>query len=132
MAAAEHDDLARGIAGTAQLPGELIDFGNGGGRLRIGGNAGAVGGEAITGSVLRGRTAGTNATDARGAVMRSNSPVAIAPALSISVASVAISTIGSFFGYAGVLDTLAREMMRPSAGAASIFSRVVASRYLAR
>ena len=30
--------------------------------------------------------------------MRSNSPVTIAPALSIRVASVAISTIGSFFG----------------------------------
>ena len=35
---------------------------------------------------------------ARGAVIRSNSPVAIAPALSINVASVAIRTIGSFFG----------------------------------
>ena len=30
--------------------------------------------------------------------MRSNSPVTIAPALSIKVANVAISTIGSFLG----------------------------------
>src|SRR6266700_1783199 len=59
---------------------------------------------------------GANATAARGAVMRRSSPVAIAPALSINVASVAISTTGSFLGYAGVLETLAREMIRPSAG----------------
>ena len=76
--------------------------------------------------------ADTNAATARGAVMRSNSPVTIAPARSIRVANVAISTIGSFFGQAGVLETLAREMIRPSAGAASIFSRVLASRYFAR
>ena len=64
--------------------------------------------------------------------MRSNSPVTIKPALSIRVASVAISTIGSFFGQPGVLVTVAREMIRPSAGAASMFSRVLASRYFAR
>ena len=64
--------------------------------------------------------------------MRNSSAVAMQPALSIKVASVAIRTIGSFLGKAGVLETSAREMMRPSAGAASIFSRAVASRYLAR
>jgi len=40
----------------------------------------------------------------RGAVMRSSSPVAIAPALSINVASVAISTTGSFWVGRGVGD----------------------------
>ena len=38
------------------------------------------------------------ASRARGAVMRNSSPVAIAPEVSSKVASVAISTIGSFFG----------------------------------
>ena len=38
------------------------------------------------------------AANARGAVVRSNSPVTIRPLLRSSVASVAISTIGSFFG----------------------------------
>src|SRR5882757_1105864 len=90
-----------------------------------------MGGEAMIGSDVR-TGADANAADARGAVMRSNSAVAMQPALSINVASVAISTIGSFLGNAGVLDTSAREMMRPSAGAASMFSRAVASRYLAR
>src|SRR5580692_9760009 len=40
----------------------------------------------------------TNAAAARGIVIRSNSPVTINPLDSIRVASVAISTIGSFFG----------------------------------
>jgi hypothetical protein len=54
------------------------------------------------------------------------------PADRNSVASVAISTIGSFFGNAGVLDTIAREMMRASAGTTARLSRALASRYLAR
>ena len=41
---------------------------------------------------------GANAAAAGGAVMRRSSPVAIAPALSISVANVAIRTTGSFLG----------------------------------
>jgi hypothetical protein len=77
-------------------------------------------------------TASTRVAIKRGVVMRSNSPVAMVPALSSNVASVAISTIGNFLGYAGAFETLAREIMRPSAGAASIFSRVLASRYFAR
>ena len=40
----------------------------------------------------------SNTAGARGAVMRSSSPVTTMPAVSIKVASVAISTIGSFFG----------------------------------
>ena len=60
----------------------------------------AIGHRDLLGRRRRGPLAGdeTNAATARGAVMRSNSPVTIAPALSIKVASVAISTIGSFFG----------------------------------
>ena len=54
------------------------------------------------------------------------------PAEMNSVASVAISTIGIFFGKYGVFDTSAREMMRASAGTAPRLSRAVASRYLAR
>ena len=50
------------------------------------------------------------------------------PAHMNSVASVAISTIGIFFGKNGVFDTTAREMMRASAGAAPRLSRAVASR----
>ena len=59
-------------------------------------NAGAVGGGRDRRRANGSRCERPRA--ARGAVMRSNSPVAIAPALSIKVASVAISTIGSFFG----------------------------------
>ena len=54
------------------------------------------------------------------------------PAQMNSVASVAISTIGSFFGKNGVFDTTAREMMRASPGAEPRLSRAVASRYFAR
>ncbi len=70
-----------------------------------------------------GRTIG-----ARGAVIFRSSPVTIEPADSISVASVAISTIGSFFGNAGMLETMAREMMRASDGTAL---EVLAGRRLA-
>ena len=45
------------------------------------------------------------------------------PAEMNSVASVAISTIGSFFGKYGVFDAAAREMMRASAGAAKAVAR---------
>ena len=44
----------------------------------------------------------------------SSSPVVMKPAEMNSVASVAISTIGIFFGKYGVFDTTAREMMRAS------------------
>ncbi len=54
------------------------------------------------------------------------------PAEMNSVARVAISTIGIFFGKYGVFDTAAREMVRASPGAAPRLSRAVASRYLAR
>ena len=103
-------------------------------RLWLGLRLGHRGGNGCEQQPARGplRGADVKAATARGAVMRNNSPVTIAPAESIRVANVAISTIGSFFGYAGLLDTLAREMIRPSAGAASMFSRVLASRYFAR
>src|SRR2546423_9247279 len=96
------------------------------------GSAAKVASAAEVAAARSGAGEDANAAVARGAVMRSNSPVAIAPALSINVASVATSTIGSFFGYAGVLETDAREMIRPSVGPASMFSRVLASRYFAR
>ena len=54
------------------------------------------------------------------------------PAEMNSVASVAISTIGSFFGKYGVFDTAAREMMRASLGTAPRLSRAVASVFFAR
>ena len=54
------------------------------------------------------------------------------PTLRQNVPSAAISTIGTFFGEDGRLDTTAREMMRASAGAAAMLSRAVASRYFAR
>src|SRR6266850_100594 len=53
---------------------------------------------AAAAGVSAGAGEAANATAAGGAVMRSSSPVAIAPALSINVASVAISTTGSFLG----------------------------------
>ena len=49
-----------------------------------------------------------------------------------SIASVAITTIGSFLGKYGVLDTTAREMMRTSVGIVLRLSRALASRYLAK
>src|SRR4030088_1357684 len=54
------------------------------------------------------------------------------PAVRNSVASVAISTIGSFLGKYGVLETTAREMTRASPGAVPRLSRALASRYFAR
>ena len=48
------------------------------------------------------------------------------------MASADSSTAGSFFGQAGVVDTIAVEMMRASAEAAPMLSRVLASRYFAR
>ena len=66
-----------------------------------GSGSGSAAAVSITGSRSGVRiTAGADAktAPARGAVMRSKSPVAIRPVESNSVASVAISTIGSFFG----------------------------------
>src|SRR5258708_6372771 len=68
------------------------------GRVSLNTGAGSVAATAAAGGARTGAGEDANAAIARGAVMRSNSPVAIVPALSISVASVAISTIGSFFG----------------------------------
>ncbi len=51
----------------------------------------------ISGAISR-TTSGDAAPGLRGAVMRNSSPVTIAPEVSSKVASVAISTIGSFFG----------------------------------
>ena len=48
------------------------------------------------------------------------------------MASAATSTVGSFFGQDGVLETAAVEMMRASGETAPMLSRAVASRYLAR
>ena len=62
----------------------------------------------------------------------SNSPVSTKPTERTNMASAASSTVGSFFGHAGVFETIALEMTRASAGAAPILSRAVASRYLAR
>ena len=59
------------------------------------GSGGAA--KTISGAISR-TTSGETAPVARGAVMRNSSPVAIAPEVSSKVASVAISTIGSFFG----------------------------------
>ena len=127
LGGAEDRDLARRVARAAQIIGKLLDFGElgqniGAGfdrhhlrigffarHLRIGFTDGRdrIGGGDIvyfrrenrTGAGPRaGNDGNTNAAGARGAVMRRSSPVAIAPALSINVASVAISTIGSFFG----------------------------------
>src|SRR5581483_2449389 len=49
------------------------------------------------------------------------------PALSTSVATAAISTVGNFFGKAGTFDTVAREITRASAGVELSVSRAVAS-----
>ena len=54
------------------------------------------------------------------------------PADSAKPAKAAISTVGSFFGKAGLIAGAAREMTRASGGAALMFSRAVASRYFAR
>ena len=85
--------------------GELLDFGDSGAMPdRFGMGWRAYAGARLRRSDQRQLPAANEArdanerSDARGAVMRSNSPVTIAPALSIKVANVAISTIGSFFG----------------------------------
>jgi hypothetical protein len=85
-------------------------FNNGSGvassTLGITGSSGAIAGartgaggaaKAISGAISR-ITSGGAAPGRRGAVIRNSSPVAIAPDVSSKVASVAISTIGSFFG----------------------------------
>ena len=51
----------------------------------------------ISGSMAR-MMSGEATAPVLGTVMRNNSPVMIAPEVSNSVANVAISTIGSFFG----------------------------------
>src|SRR5262245_52053174 len=61
-----------------------------------------------------------------------NTPVTTKAELRKNMPRAAISTIGTFFGECGRLETTAREMMRASAGAAAMLSRAVASRYLAR
>ena len=71
------------------------------GGVGAGAAAGANVGAGI--SVKTGSAAGASATigiaaNERGAVIRSNSPVTIRPLMRSSVASVAISTIGTFFG----------------------------------
>ena len=100
---AEHRDLARGLAGTAQFVGESLDLGQlrcdcrDGFRSRTGSARRRI--PPAPAPAARIDAAGeTNAATARGAVMRNNSPVTIMPVESNSVASVAISTIGSFFG----------------------------------
>ncbi len=69
---------------------------------------------------------------ARGLSPLRSAPVTTNAMARLNVPTVAISTIGSFFGKNGMFDTTAREMMRASAGAAAMLSRAVASRYLAR
>ena len=54
------------------------------------------------------------------------------PAERNRVAKVAIRTIGTFLGNDRVLETIAREMMRASAGTTPRLSRALASRNLAR
>jgi hypothetical protein len=51
---------------------------------------------------------------------------------STKAASAATSTVGTFFGQAGVVDTAAVEMMRASGATAPMLSRAEASRYFAR
>ena len=63
--------------------------------LQLASKYGAVGGDDVRIGAGEDRS---SQRSARGAVMRSNSPVTIAPEVSSKVASVAISTIGSFFG----------------------------------
>ena len=62
----------------------------------------------------------------------SSSRAVIEPATVNNTARLAMSTIGSFMGKNGVLETAAREIMRVSAGIAPGLSRAVVSRYLAR
>ena len=93
------------------------------------------GGPVPSASALAGGTTGatddgTAAACAGGAP--SNALVSTKPADSANMASAATSTVGSFFGHDGVLETTAVEMMRASGEAAPMLSRAVASRYLAK
>ena len=62
----------------------------------------------------------------------SNSLVSAKPTDSASTPSAATSTVGTVLGHDGVLETVAVEITRASGEAASMLSRAVASRYLAR
>jgi hypothetical protein len=59
-------------------------------------------------------------------------PVTMKPEAISSIARPAITTIGTFFGKNGVLETIAREITRTSDGTAPRLSREVTSRYRAR
>src|SRR6266478_1349581 len=84
----EKADIISAAAGRATTSGSNSGWGSG---SAVAMDAAAAGTRTAAGADVKAATA-------RGAVTRNNSPVTITPVLSIRVANVAISTIGSFFG----------------------------------
>ena len=76
--------------------------------------------------------AGATAVAGAAAAPLSNWPVSKNPVTTINIPNAATNMMGTFFGQEGVLEMIAREMMRASGEAALILSRAVVSRYLPR